>query len=165
GSMSLISNAWHAIGGPRRAVHSARSSYRPFSAVAISRRAWDALDGMDERFVFTYEDVDFVRRASELGYNSGAVNQPVLHHRHSVTSGDQVQAVLPVSAFAALSYLDKWYPGQRRNRILLIGALYVRYLMIMVSKGDRGAHRAGTRAAIRAIRGRATPSLPDWSTT
>lgn len=139
-----------------------RPAYQSFSMVAVSRAAWDALGGLDAAIPFTYEDADFIRRALDAGYRCVAETGTGAVHRHSVTTSQHIRAVLPVSAYSALVYLDKWHPGHRRNAALIVAALVLRVPLAGFTRAAMGEHLRGIGAAIRAVTGGPRPELPGY---
>ena len=54
-------------------------------AVAISRRVFDAIGLIDERFFLICEESDFCLRASEAGFKVGVLAKTLVWHKHSVS--------------------------------------------------------------------------------
>ena len=162
-NVSLLSNVarrtfrrWHAAGPADE------NSYRSFSAVAIGRHAWDRVGGLDTRYPFTYEDADFVRRASGLDVQMKGMSTSIVH-LHSQTGGRFVTAVLPVATWSALEYLTKWFGKRTLHRCLLLLALGVRApIAAATTPRPRRQLRAVANAA-RALLIDERPSLPEWS--
>jgi hypothetical protein len=65
--------AWHA---PNVAVTAAVT----FAAALIRTEVWDALGGLDERYVYGWEDPDFCLRAIRAGYRIGVARDAVAIH-------------------------------------------------------------------------------------
>jgi GT2 family glycosyltransferase len=136
-------------------------TYRSFSAVAVGRHAWDRVGGLDSRYPFTYEDADFVRRATDLGVEVKAIQTSIIH-LHSQTSKRFVATVLPVATWSALEYLTKWFGKRTLHRWLLLLALGVRApIAAMTNSEPRMQFRAVANAA-RALLMDEQPSLPPW---
>jgi GT2 family glycosyltransferase len=149
---------------PRFPSRSTGPTYRAFSAVLISREAWRATGGFDERYPFTFEDSDFVRSLglADRGaafHIEGATS--VRHHR-SRTSSAQVERVLPVVVWSALLYLDKWERRRTRGKLLIALALVLRVLLVPWSRAPVGAHLRGIRASVQTLLRDAEPPLPPF---
>lgn len=82
--------------------------FRPFSCVALNRALWERIGGLDERFIFTYEDAYFARQAAKIGTTVKFMTDTgVVHHRHSTArsaTGHNV-AVAKASTWSAREYL------------------------------------------------------------
>ncbi|HVP58119.1 MAG TPA: glycosyltransferase family 2 protein [bacterium] len=92
----------------------------------ISRTNFNRIGGFDERFFMYYEDVDFSRRARDLGLATFFVAECSAVHRHCGTS-----AALPKLDYnihkveerrSALLYLEKHHPRQLRTVAALLEA-------------------------------------------
>lgn len=137
------------------------NSFRPFSAVAISRLAWDRLGGLDRRYPFAYEDADFIRRAREHGVNISSMSSGIIH-LHSQTGGRFITQVLPVATWSGLEYLTKWFGNRSLYRWLLVFALLVRAPIAVATLPQPGKQiRAALNAAKMLITNK-PPALPDW---
>jgi len=159
GNVSLIAAASRRFRNPPSKPVDA--AYRSFSAVAIRRDLWDTLGGLDERYGFTFEDVDFVRRAHALGYRSRTTIQAAARHSHSLTTTRHIADVLPVTAYSALEYLDTWYGHRTIARGLIVAALLARVPLALL-KSRRAQHLSGIGRSIRSIVNDTRPSLPRW---
>ena len=137
------------------------NSYRPFSAVAIGRDAWDRVGGLDTRYPFAYEDADFVRRSRELGVKMAVVQSRIVH-LHSQTGRRFVGAVLPVATWSALEYLTKWYGKRTLNRWLLLIALTVRAPIALATLPWPRKQIQAVLEAAKALAINEKPTLPEW---
>lgn len=142
----------------RKPIH----AYRSFSCVAISRQLWDLIGGFDPSLPFTYEDADLVRRAYQVGFSPVLASQSGVVHKHSVSSGQHVSAVLPVATYSGAVYLDKWYGKPVLNTMLLVSALFVRLFVVPFARPKKSSHIAGIAKAFSAVIRRRTcvPKLP-----
>lgn len=138
-----------------------KNSYRSFSAVAIGRRAWDLVGGLDTRYPFAYEDADFVRRATGLDVQMRCMHTSIIH-LHSQTGGRFVTAVLPVATWSALEYLTKWFGRRTLHRWLLVIALGVRAPIALVTMPRPRTQMRAVANAARALMVDERPSLPEW---
>jgi GT2 family glycosyltransferase len=136
--------------------------YRSFSAVAISRRAWDAVGGLDDGYRFTFEDADFVRRAANHGFRDVASSHPFATHLHSQTTGRWLSVVLPVTVVSASHYVDTWYGRRPLYMVGMILALIVRMPIALITGQSRRSHLVGILRAIRALVRNEDPRLPNW---
>ncbi|WP_162243358.1 glycosyltransferase family 2 protein [Cellulomonas sp. Leaf334] len=134
----------------RTAPRVGEGTYSSFSAVLIARRAWDAVDGFDERMPFSYEDADFVRRAVAAGNGHARVASTAFRHTQSVSTGRHVDTVLPVSVASARVYLDTWCGHPWLNTLVLMGGLVARCLAAPVSKAPFRRHLVGIRRSFGA---------------
>lgn len=159
-NISLLSTIFRKLNrAPSRQLQ-AESSFRPFSAVAIGREAWEKLGGFDDRYPFAYEDADFVRRARRCQIQISAVDTRI-DHLHSETGRKFVDLVLPVATWSALEYLTKWYGLRNFNRLLLSFALIMRIPPAALLKNPRKQIRA-IHHSLKALIRDEKPSLPRW---
>lgn len=135
-------------------------TYRSFSVVAISCKLWESLDGFDERFPFTFEDSDFVRRGLAIDAVFMAATNSGVRHAHSATSRRHIDRVLPVSAWGAFQYLMKWETGPIRARLACIVALLLRIILVPTVKAPWKLHILGIARSIRALLVGVPPKLP-----
>lgn len=135
--------------------------YKSFSLVAISRSAWERLEGFDDSITYTFEDADFARRAHAGGV--AVVDQPLrsLYHEKSGTSRTLVSRVLPVSVDSARRYLLAAGTAPFLARAVVLSALVVR-LAGALARPHRGAHVRGIARAARATVNGTSPSLPAY---
>ncbi len=139
-----------------------RGVYRSFSAVAVSRTAWDRVGTLDERMRFTYEDVDYARRCTADGITTSSVQSPGIHHEHSVSGSRYIDRVLPVAVWATVEYLAKWGTPRRAARALVATALVVRTPLVVLVRTPRTAHLRGIRRALAAVLREREPFLPSF---
>ncbi|MFZ4893075.1 glycosyltransferase family 2 protein [Plantibacter sp. Mn2098] len=151
----------------KRSAHNAvdvveSGTYKSFSAVAVSRRTWTLLDGLDLELPFTYEDADFARRSNDAQIRSLAVSNSGVFHEHSATTSAWIEYVLPVSTWSAYQYLRKWYRHPRLSQLICVSALVVRVCLVPMASAPNRAHLRGVWAAIRAIAFNSKPDLPPF---
>lgn len=139
---------------------SKEESYRSFSLVAIGRELWDSLGGFDERFPFTFEDSDFVRRAKNAGAMTLMPTNFGASHAHSATSRRHIDSVLPVSSWGAFQYLVKWGTRPTLAKTICIAALLLRVIFVPTVSAPVKPHLKGIVRAIRALHTGVVPSLP-----
>lgn len=60
-----------------------------FACVMVDRKLWEAAKGMDERYYYSFEDVDFCCRALENGIQALMVRDAVVTHRECSTRSPQ----------------------------------------------------------------------------
>ena len=137
-------------------------AYKSFSVVAISRSAWVKNGGFDERFAFTYEDSDFVRRGLQLDIEFISAYETGVAHLHSVTGRAHIGHVLPVSAWCGYQYLTKWGLNSALAKAVCLTALILRIPLIPFVHASHGQHLLGIGRAIRSIVRDESPSLPDY---
>lgn len=165
-SLSLFAGFHRGASSQRKATalpSGGRTRYFPFSLVAISWPLWKKLGGLDERFPFTYEDADFTRRAIAAGAAQIQLTGVGVRHGRSLTGRAQVGQVLPVGAWGAYQYLQKWTFGKRRAAAVCIVALLSRVLLLPASRARLSDHFRGTMNAINAIARNEAPKLPEYS--
>ena len=162
-NVSLVSNVARKVLPPRRNTHpDANNSYRSFSAVAIGRDAWDRVGGLDARYPFTYEDADFVRRATALGAQVRVMRTSIVH-LHSQTGGQFITTVLPVATWSALEYLTKWFGRRTLQRALLLAALCVRAPIAIATNSQRRNQIRAVANTARSLITDEQPLLPEWT--
>lgn len=61
------------------------------SVLLVRRRVWEALGGLDEAFVWSYDDVDFCLRAREKGYSLMACSEAFATHEQLGSRGEVVR--------------------------------------------------------------------------
>lgn len=150
----------------RKSPDKAGLSYRSFSCVAISRDLYDLCQGFDEELLFTYEDADFVTRASQLGAVQRVAHASGVRHYHSVSSGKHVDTVLPVATYSAARYLDKIGGGTLSTSAIVLMALIVRLLFVPATRAAKWKHVRGIgRSAVSVLRRSSVrPDLPAYDT-
>lgn len=136
--------------------------YKSFSFVVISRGLWDALDGLDPRYVHTYEDSDFVRRAHGVGAEILDLDSSGVSHEGSGTGRSHVDAVLPVGVYSAWQYLCALGQSSLKARVLLALALVARTPMVPVTRAPIGAHLRGIARSLRVLLTGSRPRLPRY---
>jgi hypothetical protein len=136
--------------------------FRPFSFAVISRGLWDALNGMDPRMIYTFEDADFGRRAAIASADVLFVeNTGVIHAAYS-TSRQHVRQVLPVETWSAAAYLEKWTVPGPLVRFLCCCALIIRLPLVPLVDLPRSQHLRGISRAFVALVTQRKPALPDY---
>lgn len=136
--------------------------YKSFSFVVISRGLWDALDGLDPRYVHTYEDSDFVRRAQAVGAEILDLDSSGVHHEGSGTGRSHLDAVLPVGVYSAWQYLCALGQPSLKARLLLSLALLARVPMVPVTRAPMGAHLRGIARSLHVLLTGSRPRLPRY---
>lgn len=141
----------------------ANGTYKSFSAVFIRHEVWDELSGFNRDMPFTYEDADFVRRASLAGYDSVTFVTHGFSHEHSASTKSNIDTVLPVMTWSARAYLTKW-SGLSRWTItaLLVSALLLRLLILPFSTAPVYKHYVGVRTALISLLRSEQPLLPKF---
>lgn len=158
--MSGVAKRSSALRPARSSATYAQGKYSSFSLVAISRNVWAKAGGFDERFPFTFEDSDFVRRAIRDGAQMEWPDLPGATHAHSVTGKSHIESTLPVSAWGAYLYLRKWQVGRIGATSVCVTALMVRTAVVPFVGGSTRKHLKGIARAIRAIVSQTPPPLP-----
>ena len=138
-------------------------TFRPFSFVAISRRLWEELGGLDQEFIYTFEDADFSRRAHASGATLLFPDDTGVSHRRYGTSTSRIRAVLPCSAVSTATYLQTLGMRPGTARAACLAALAVRTPLVLVAGLPKREHLAGITAAGRAFVFRRRPNLPDYA--
>lgn len=153
-----------AVGRIRKSPAESPSTYRSFSCVAISRDLYNLCNGFDEDLIFTYEDADFVARASRLGAVQRVAKMSGVTHLHSISSGKHVDVVLPVATYSAARYLDKLTGQPTLNSIIVLLALLLRLAFVPVTRASKKKHVLGIRRSIAAVirRMNVRPELPKY---
>lgn len=157
-----MSKALHHTRAERTFESQDERAYRSFSMVAVSREAWAINHGFDERFAFTYEDSDFVRRGVAAGIRFTAAESSGSQHIHSATGRDHIESVLPVSAWSGYQYLVKWGRSEASARLICMAALIARIPLIPFVHGSRRRHFLGDARALSAMIRNREPALPDY---
>lgn len=138
------------------------ATYKSFSAVAIRRTAWDRCGGLDERFVFCFEDAYFARRHLEGG---GVEPQSIdvgLVHDRSTTTSRHIARVLPAVAFSARTYLRVTGTRALASDLLVLTALSIRLVLLPFASAVPLEHLRGVMSAMSAVLRRCEPPLPDY---
>lgn len=138
------------------------ATFFPFSFVVVSAAAWTALEGLDERFDFTYEDVDFAKRALDRGVTFHGLQHPAVEHARSMTSRRYVASVLPVGVWGAYEYLTKWKLPSGLARVICVMALFARLPLVPFSKAGYRGHILGIGRSILALLTNTRPMLPSY---
>jgi GT2 family glycosyltransferase len=136
--------------------------FRPFSFAIVSRGLWEELNGFDPSMLYTFEDADFGRRAALASADVLFVENTGVTHSASSTSRRHMDRVLPVAAWSACAYLEKWAVPRPMARVLCVAALLVRLAAVPVADIPRVKHLQGIGAAVVALLAQRQPSLPDY---
>jgi hypothetical protein len=136
--------------------------FRPFSFAMISRGLWDRLSGFDSDFVYTYEDVDFARRAALIGADVMFLDNVGVVHAKSATGRPHIDRVLPVGVWSACVYLEKWGTPRVVARAACLVALACRIASVPLTNAPRFKHLRGIARAMGAVVTRKKPTLPDY---
>ena len=99
----------------------------------IRKSAWDALDGLDERFFFFFEETDFCLQVRRRGWS--VFHLPAVHVWHG-----QGQTAKQVSARARIEYWRSRYTYFSKNhsltsRIILAAGLWLRLMVDFFAAG------------------------------
>lgn len=164
-SLSLLEAAATRLrerGFPTALPRAGGDTYKSFSAVAISRAAWFETGGLDNRFVFCFEDAFFVRRYLNRGGIRPTSLDVGIAHKKSITTGRHIARVLPAIAYSARTYLEATGSHPRSADALVVAALLVRLALIPFACAPAGAHVHGVLRSLRAVVRRREPALPDY---
>ena len=137
--------------------------YRPFSFVAVSRSLWDELGGLDQAYVYTFEDADFARRASRAGASLTFPEDTGVVHARYGTSTSRIRAVLPCAAASTATYLESLGVRPGAARAVCLAALVVRFPLVLAGDLPRREHAAGIRGAMRSLASGVRPDLPAYA--
>jgi len=161
-SVALLDPVRARLRGSRPAAPAGEHWYKSFSAVAISHGLWDALGGLDRRFPYTYEDVDFTQRARAAGAEIHEVVQEVVRHEGSGTSRRFVGRVLPVSVYSAREYLETLGHARWVATGTIVAALLVRTFTAPLADADLKDHWKGIAISLAGLAGHSVPRLPPY---
>lgn len=78
---------------------------------AFSRQLFNQVNGFDERYFATYEEVDFGGKLSMLGYKSLGMNDPLVYHQNGASFSDPLNQQDPAfqkHKLAEKQFIDKW---------------------------------------------------------
>lgn len=92
-----------------------------FAAVLIERALWDSLGGLDEEYIYSYEDIDYCLRAREVGAVVGVACDAVAIHLESQTVGRSDNDVRNWGIFA-----KKWLDTGRLYAALGVWPQWIR---------------------------------------
>ncbi|MBL5911466.1 glycosyltransferase family 2 protein [Enterobacter asburiae] len=81
-------------------------TYAPTCFLVVSRRLWDEVGEMDEKYFAYYDDTDFLFRANRAGYMVNVVSSLIIYHKVGASTGGD------------LSYFGMYH--LTRNRIYFI---------------------------------------------
>lgn len=157
------------LGGLRRRVRASPESgptpsdrYAPFSVVAVRMSTWKDLNGLDERYPFSFEDSDFGRRARDSGYVRQGIVGVGVRHLRGETGRANVGRVLPAAVWGGYSYLRKWGMSTTLAAALCSVALTVRLPLVVFSRSSRLDHVRGIVRAMSAVITNRKPELPEY---
>jgi GT2 family glycosyltransferase len=138
------------------------TGFKAFSSVVISRNAWAAVDGFDERYPFAFEDADFARSVAEQGAAFHSEREVSVVHHHSRTSSAHVERVLPLVVWSARCYLGKWQGRDLSVRGVLAAALLLRLVLMVGARAPVPSHARAVRAAALTLLRTSEPELPPF---
>lgn len=163
-SLSLLEAVVTRLRGTRRpaAPRPGSSTYKSFSAVAISRPAWSALGGLDDRFVFCFEDAYFVRAHLARGGATPAALDVGITHDKSRTTARYIADVLPAIAYSARTYIEATGSRPRVADAVVLLALAARIPLVPFAAAPIVPHMHGVLRSLRAVASRKEPALPEY---
>lgn len=137
--------------------------YRPFSAAGIRHATWDELGGLDERFIFCYEDADFTRRFVRSQGHLPAFPTIPLRHAHSVSTKSRIAEVLPAIAISSRTYMTTCGLSAHVATAIAVMALICRIPLVFFAKAPLGQHLHGIGRSLRMLATGDEPSMPDYA--
>ena len=137
--------------------HLLSREYRSFSFVAIRQEIYSDLGGLNEEFVFTFEDADFAKRASAVGVVQ-VVRDVEAVHAGSSSTRKYVGNTLPAIAWSAQQYLGG-REHERAAKFLVLAALGVRTLLVPFGSARKVDHWLGCFRAAVTVGVSSRPSL------
>ncbi|BAJ75158.1 hypothetical protein MTES_2194 [Microbacterium testaceum StLB037] len=137
-------------------------TYKSFSAVAISHAVWSDLGGLDDRFVFCFEDAYFVRAHLARGGSTPASVDVGITHDKSTTTGRHIARVLPAIAYSARTYLVATGCRPRLAEALVLLALVARLPLVPFAAAPIRPHVLGILRSLLAVARRREPALPRY---
>lgn len=138
------------------------SGYRPFSFVIVGWDAWTELGGLNERFIYTGEDADFIRKARGAGVDVIMPPNTGIRHSSSGTSRSLIEFVLPPATWSKVVYLESLGVSRKKAKLICIVALLIRVLFIPVSSAPKISHLVGVTRSIFSIVCSREPTLPSY---
>jgi GT2 family glycosyltransferase len=135
----------------------------PFVCVAVTRAAWDALDGFDSRFPLYFEDMDVLARAHQIDFVRVSVATGDCVHLLSRTTRNVLPFVLPLMSIGARNYLKL----HRDVPYLVAGALVMSSLAIRIMfwvpvRPNRKSELCGIFRSMWALWSLRPPVMPPW---
>jgi hypothetical protein len=81
------------------------------ACMLVRRKAFDAVDGFDERFFMYMEDVDLCARLGAAGFRLRFVPEAVAVHHWGVSAARSTSSMLYHAYASRIAYVDKHFPG------------------------------------------------------
>jgi N-acetylglucosaminyl-diphospho-decaprenol L-rhamnosyltransferase len=81
------------------------------ACMLVRRKAFEAVDGFDERFFMYMEDVDLCARLADAGFRLRFVPEAVAVHHWGVSAARSATPVVRHAYASRLAYCDKHFPG------------------------------------------------------
>lgn len=101
------------------------------AAMLFRRETFDSVNGFDERFFLLCEDIDFCRRACDLGWQTRYVPETTVIHHEGSSIAQQDDELLGKRQASLRSYLGKRFGTTRAALLMLpLKASYLLRLMI-----------------------------------
>jgi GT2 family glycosyltransferase len=135
----------------------------PFVCVAITRKAWDALDGFDSRFPLYFEDMDVLARAHRS--DAVGVSVAVGDCAHSLSSSTRtvLPYALPLMSIGARTYLQLHHEVSRVFACALVTAgLALRIVLWLPVRPNRKSELSGILRSMRAVWSLRDTAMPPW---
>lgn len=113
------------------------------ACVLVRRKAFEAVDGFDERFFMYMEDVDLCARLGAAGFRLRFLPEAVAVHHWGVSAARSETSVLRHAYASRIAYFDKHFPGWGGG---VAGALVSAELAVRAATLDLAARLTGSAA-------------------
>jgi hypothetical protein len=121
------------------------------ACLLVRRKAFEAVEGFDERFFLYYEDMDLCHRLRDAGHRLRYLPTVSALHHWGASTGQAPPAVLAEACRSRIEYFEKYFPGWGGEwaRWTAVAELFIRRTVL----GMTGvvSDNAGRRAKIEAV--------------
>lgn len=130
----------------------------------ISKRVFDAIGLIDERFFLIHEESDFCLRAAEAGFRCGVIDKSLVWHKHSATfnrAGNWRQRYYDIRNLFLLLHKHPSLNGSSRSRIESL-LEYLKYAYYSYSIERENGKEQGEHAVVQGLHDAAAGNFGHW---
>lgn len=119
-------------------------AYAPTCFLMVSRRLWEVVGEMDEKYFAYYDDTDFLFRAYKAGFLANVISSLIIYHKVGAsTGGDLSYFGMYHLTRNRLYFIRKNLKGFKRYIALSFVLLTRIYIILMTSNTQKKAIRKG----------------------
>lgn len=121
-------------------------------AVAFTRRVYENVGPIDDRFFLICEESDFCLRAKKVGFRCGVIGKSLVFHKHSVTfkkAGKPLQRYYAARNLWLLLKKNKHAPGRKSRLVSVVS--YFRHMYHLICFELEHSNPKGAEAIVHGV--------------